>query len=395
MNIYKNFDTKMMIGQGKEFAEDLVGVFKEFPVQWVYFSWLTCFGSMISDKVVLANLETRPNLFTFLMGSSSSRKSTVGQKVIDGFRQIPGFNICHGVGSEIGLGRQLNRKKNMLLFQDEIRQLYSKASISSSCLLSSCNTLFEKTEYENEVGKASNSMVVSAGYLSILGCSTPETYQEMTTQAVRDMGFDNRVFLVPGSSKRIGIPEKDGYRIFDKNEAVINDIMTMIENIMEKNRHGKKLIRFDPDVYRGIYLPFYRNEIETLGDDNNIKRLESYTIKLAILLALSQQKVVIDEITLNKAIDTIRWEAKVRDQCNPTPFKNDVADYENRISKYMRQNRGSAVFVSKLKHVNRYKIQQTGSGPFLRALENLTDTETIQPVNETSSGVAKSYVYCE
>ena len=394
MDIYRDFDTDMMIGHGKEFAEDLVTVFEELPIQWVYFSWLTCLGSILDSKVILANLETRPNMFTFLIGPTSSRKSTTAEKIIDGFRPISEFKTCLGVGSEIGLCRVLNTKRNMLLFQDEIRQLFSKATIKSSCLLSACNQLFGKYEYENHISKVSNSAVVSAGYLSILGCTTPETYQEINTQDAVAMGFDNRLFLVPGESKRIGLPENDGYRIFDRNDAVINDIMLAVDSITERNRHGMKVMRFDPVVYRDIYLPFYQNEIETLGDEHNIRRLDIYTLKLSMLLALSQKKTIVDEITLNKAIDTIRWQARVRDECNPTPFKNDIADYENRITKYMRKKKGEAVYISTLKKINRYKIRQTGSGPFLKALENLADTDTIQPVSETN-GVTKSYVYCE
>ena len=72
--------------------------------------------------------------------------------------------------------------------------------IEASVLLPCVNTLFESTRFHSHV--KGHSIEVDSGYLTILGASTIDTFQRMWTPAFTDIGFINRLWLVPDKGER-------------------------------------------------------------------------------------------------------------------------------------------------------------------------------------------------
>ena len=149
------FPSGVMTGVAGDFA-NLYSQYLESPKEFFYFSFLTCLGSFLSDRLT-ARLEIapQPRFYTILIGESADdRKSTAADKTISFFKEcfIEGFHTCYGVGSAEGLQKRLEKAipSRLLLFFDEFKQFTGKCKIESSILLPCVNTLFESNRYESQ-----------------------------------------------------------------------------------------------------------------------------------------------------------------------------------------------------------------------------------------------------
>src|SRR5208337_3153442 len=97
---------------GLKFAE-LYSSYTEPPLQFYYFSFLTCLGSVLADKVTLeSQIEPQPRLNTLLLGESADdRKSTAIDQTVKFFHRFSVdkiLNVCHGLGSAEGLQARMD-----------------------------------------------------------------------------------------------------------------------------------------------------------------------------------------------------------------------------------------------------------------------------------------------
>ena len=201
------FPEWIMSGVAKDFV-DLHRPVLESPPQFGYMAFLTCLGALLTNQLTLeTGLKVQPRLYTLLLGpSGASRKSTVMRTTIGFFKptinaiQGKGFEICSGVGSDIGLLLELETSKSVLLHLDEFKQLTSKSGIKGSNLLPCIATLFDNSAYENRT-KLQHIKIVDS-HLSILAASTPETYESTWDPEFTNIGLNNRLFIVPGEGER-------------------------------------------------------------------------------------------------------------------------------------------------------------------------------------------------
>lgn len=171
------FPHEIMSGVAGKFA-DLYGDYLEVPKHFLFLSFLTCLGSVLSGSLTLAT-ELRPptRLFVILLGESADdRKSTGIKKAVEFFLEaLAEFNVCYGVGSAEGLQERIKNISNegplrLLLVLDELKQLISKCKIEASVLLPCINTLFEGDHYESRTKNSEIS--IHNAHLCILAAST-------------------------------------------------------------------------------------------------------------------------------------------------------------------------------------------------------------------------------
>jgi hypothetical protein len=203
------FPASVMSGVAGDFAQ-LYAKHLESPPHFFYFAFLTCLGLFLADKLTLASeIAPQPRLYVLLLGESADeRKSTVLNKVVDFFRHsLEGFPVCWGIGSAEGLQKRLAQGNRLLLCFDEVKQFISKCKIEGSVLLPCVNTLFESNHYENRT--KTTDIYLEKVYLAMLGASTVATYENTWSSQFTDIGFGNRLFLVPGSGeRRFSLPAK-------------------------------------------------------------------------------------------------------------------------------------------------------------------------------------------
>ena len=347
----------VMSGVADEFS-DLYSKVLEPPQEFFYFSFLTCLGNLLADKLKLkSEIEPQPRLYTVLIGESADdRKSTAANKTISFFRETltEDFNVCYGVGSAEGLQKRLKdaEPSKLLLFLDEFKQFVSKCKIDSSVLLPCVNTLFESNRYESQT--KTTSINLEESYLSILACTTKATFDSMWSSTFTDIGFNNRLWLVPGSGKRkFAIPKQIPISSKNKIKKLLGETCGLI---------GEMLQMDIVDDAESLHQKWYEN----IKSSVHAKRIDTYAMRLMPLLAINDKKTTVDKKTVEKVIALANWQLKVRNELDPVDADNTVAKIEEKIR---RQLRKKSMKTSELKQYT--NARKAGLWFFDAALKNL------------------------
>jgi hypothetical protein len=307
-------------GVAGEFAK-LYGSCLECPEEFLFISFLTCFGSIVADRLTIeSQVEPQPRLYSLLLGESADvRKSTAIKQTCDFFvSAVENFSVCYGVGSAEGLQKRLEEKSSLVLCFDEFKQFVSKCKIEASVLLPCVNTLFESNRYESRTKHSD--IKLSGAHLCILAASTVDTYANTWSSQFTDIGFNNRLFIVPGSTtRRFSIPPK----IDHSKEYRLK--MSMGEMLRRVPEHGLEM-RINPkaqETFHGWYM--------ALESSVHTKRLDTYALRLMPLLAINLGKDEVDEQVIEHVTSLCDWQLGVRRLYDPIDAENNIARMEEKI----------------------------------------------------------------
>ena len=343
---------------------DLYCKYLESPRQFFYIAFLTCLGSLLADRLTLASeIAPQPRLYALILGESADvRKSTAGQKTLDFFKEYfpQEFGVSYGVGSAEGLQENIKSSpgQRVVLFCDEFKAFIDKCTVNNSTLLPCVNTLFESNLYEaNTKGKR---IVLRGAYLSMLGCSTTETYDNMWRSQFTDIGFCNRLFLVPGTAeRRFSIP-------LTITKADKDDLKMRLEHIL--GLLGKRMEMSITDDALRMFDRWYMR----LEKSVHAKRLDTYAHRFMPLIALSDGKTQVDSETVIKVLNLMDWQLGVRRQYDPIDADNEIARMEQKIRRKLQQ--GSLTDRELKRQTN---ADRAGLWSYKCATENLVEAEEI------------------
>jgi 5S rRNA maturation endonuclease (ribonuclease M5) len=365
----------VMSGVAGDFANTYASVL-EAPAHFFYLSYLTCLGNYLSGKAtILSETRQQPRLYTLLLGESGdTRKSTAISKTIEFFQYaLEGrepLNLCHGAGSAEGLSKRLNKIKeaqqkhpNCVLCLDEFSSFVGKCTIQSSILLPCVNTLFENNCFQNET--KNDSAEIENGHLSLLAASTVQTYERTWHPSFTAIGFNNRLFLVPGA----------GQRKFPFPQPIPETLKRELKNRLLKQLIivGDRVELPMTDEARKLYSAWYLTGMEK---SIHATRLSTYAMRFMILLAINEEKGEIDTDIVNKSIKLCDWQLAVRKLRDPIDADNAIARMEEKIRRHLKQK----------KKLSRRQFRQLipevktmGTWAFETALDNLERAEEIKP----------------
>lgn len=350
---------EIMSGLAGECA-DLYSSYLEPPKHFFYICFLACLGSFLPIRLA-SELNTQPRLFVVLLGQSADdKKSTAMEKTIDFFQEdLPTFNVCFGVGSAEGLQKQLKESPRLLLCLDELKQLIGKCKIDGSVLLPCINTLFESNNYESQT--KTSSIKLNDVHLSILAASTLQTYEHTWDSSFTDIGFNNRLFIVPGSGiKKYSFPKK----IPSQDKSLLQDKLAAIASFV-----GNGLEIDISDGARLLYDDWYKKQDRSI----HAKRLDTYALRFMMLLAVNEMKKTIDESIVEKAIKIMDWQLAARQLHDPIDADNQTAKMEEKIRRVLRTGSRSDRDLRRAVHSER-----AGLGIYNYAIKNLTTAHEIQ-----------------
>lgn len=349
------FPRQVMTGAAGEIAYTFTK-YLEAPAQFFYFSALTCFGAFFSGKLTLdSEIKPQPRLYTLLLAESADdRKSTAITKVVELFKMaLTEFYVCDGVGSSEGLVRIFKNHKSVILCLDEFKHFISKSGIKASTLLECLSTLFEKNDYSSVISQKENE--IRNGHLSLLAASTKETYERCWEREFTDIGLNNRIFLVSGSgSRKFSIPKTIPDQV---KRNLVKEIFDVIKLVGE----GLTLI-IDKDAL-GLYDDWYHNK---RAKSVHAKRLETYAMRLMILIAVSDGLRNIDLATVQKTIMLVDWQLKLRMLFDPIDADNKVAKLEIKIRRLLELGQKNKRYLRQYTNADK-----EGLWAFNQALENL------------------------
>jgi hypothetical protein len=335
----------------------------EVPRHFLYISYLTCLGAILAKKVTLnSEIAPQPRLFTLLLGESADdRKSTALSKTTDFFRDaLTDFQVCWGIGSAEGLQKRLEGNPQLLLCFDEFKQFVSKCKIDGSVLLPCVNTLFESNRYESRT--KNYDINLEDVYLCILAASTVQTYERTWDSSFTDIGFNNRLFLVPGSGeKKFSFPKRIAIAERSWLKTRLGETIRQVEDGLELN------ITEDAEV---LYHEWYMNLERTI----HAKRLDTYAMRFMILLAINEGKREIDIGIIDKAIRLMNWQLEVRKLHDPIDADGQAAKMEEKIRRTLRAK--GPLTDRELKRFAH--VERSGLWVFTMAIRNLQGANEIR-----------------
>ncbi len=353
-----SFPYQVISGIAAQFTQ-LFSAYLESPPEFFYFSFLTCLGSQLADKITIATeLQPQPRLYTILIGDSGDpRKSTAAAQTIKFFEDtFSDFHTCYGVGSAEGLQKKLAESSRLIVFFDEFKSFVSKCKIEASVLLPVVNTLFESNRYESHT--KTSSIAIQNAFLSLIGCTTQATFDSMWTHQFTDIGFNNRLLLIPGTGKRkFPIPLK----IPDNGKAAIRNKLLEINDWIAK-AGGRIEFQITDDAWLR-FDRWYRTEFET---SVHAKRLETYALRLMPLLAINDGRNEIDYGIVEKIIALMEWQLEVRKELDPIDADSNIALLEEKIRRFLAKKEGAKRDIAQYCHASRY-----GTWCFETAIANL------------------------
>ena len=320
-----DFPHSIMSGLAGDFTK-IYGSCLEPPDHFFYMSYLTIFGLYVSDKLWLkSQRKPAPRFYTILLGESSdTRKSTAIEETERHFSEFlkssnaNGFAVCRGAASGEGLGKLLKKTSKVLLYYDELKTFCSKAGIKNSTLLMATNTLFESTEYENYTTR--DPLVIEHGLVAMLAASTTDTYANLFDIKFLDIGFNNRLFIVPGDSgKSFPIPKPIPVDQINYLHEKLQERLDLLQDglAMPIEKDAEKL-----------WTEFYT---QIKGQGPHSKRLDVYGSRFMPLLALNDMKTAVDLETVEKVILLLKWQHHVRQVHDPIDAENKIARMEEAI----------------------------------------------------------------
>lgn len=332
----KQFPYESIQGAARRFA-DTYCQYIESPWEFLAMGYLTVLGSLIGSQVTIPSaIHPQPRLYTVLVGTSGdTRKSEAIKQVENFFRnaleciKLPyTLTTSGGQGSAEGLARNLKASRNLLLTYDELKAFVSKCLIESSVLLPCVCSLFNKNEYYNAT---KNRVVdIKEAHLSLLAGCTDDTYRKMWTSAFTDIGFINRLFIVPGfGQKKYSIPDEIPNTI---NQELVGDLHQILSIVHNQFKEKGKLKLTVKSTARAMYDRWYLEQNST----DYTKRIEDYGLRLLMLLSLNECEEEIYGRIVNQATALLNWQIEVREAYAPNEAETLVARIEGSIRNALR-----------------------------------------------------------
>ena len=367
----------------KDFA-DAYSSYLESPYPFWIFNAVTCLGNIFSTRVKLnTSLYTEPRIFNICLGTSgTTRKSESGRQTVNFFEEAIGnyegerpdskggklpsqfFNTLHGCGSAEGLMDRLELTPNLVLVYDELRAFVQKCDIKGSNLLQAVNTLFESNRLENAVKDKYRR--VDNAHLSILAFSTTETWATLFSPNFIDIGFINRLWIVPGEAQRKNfnpepIPEYRKDLLKGKLNKLLDDFPSNEVTTIEMDYDAELRLQ-----------EWYRSYEQT----EFTRRLDGYGLRLLQIMAISEGQKAIDSDMAERCISLLEWQRQVREAYQPTEY----TDVMSRIQNLFRQTIKRHPNITRGRLMNIIHSEKFDSWKVNKALENLIKNGEIKDI---------------
>jgi len=361
-------------GFAKDFA-DTYSEYLESPYPFWIFNCVTALGSIFAPRVKLnTSLYTEGRFYTVILGTSGiTRKSESGRQTINFNEEavanyegkqydnkgqsLPSqyFNALYGCGSAEGLMDRLELTPNLLLVYDELRSFVQKCDIKGSNLLQVVNSLFESNHCENAVKGCYRK--VENVHLSLLAFCTTETWTTLFSPNFIDIGFINRLWIVPGEAQRKHF----------KPEAIptyLKDLLKVKFNWLMDSFPRGEATTVEMDVDAELFLDeWYRSFAKT----EFTRRLDGYGLRLLLVMAISENKKMVDVEMAERCVKLLEWQKHVREAYQPADYTDRMSQIENLIREAVKRHPR----ITKGRLLNAIHAKRFDSWKVNKSIENL------------------------
>ncbi len=358
------FPAEIFKGYAREFVE-LYRPIREVPAHFLGMPYWTLIGNAISPYVRFSGCQ--PRLYTVTVAPSASKKSAGNDIGQDFFAEaLAERQDVVGFGSAEGLLGALEKKPKTptVIFLDEFATLAKKTAIQGSAGIDPLNKLFERNDYDHQLSKRHIS--VKDAYLSILGATTPETFQEAWTGQHEDAGFFSRLFIAASDT-----PPRQHSVLDDadpaRRQALIERTRELVDKLKAESAEGTKPIelRFDPAA-RESWDGFY----QSFGQDAEWRRIDTIGWRLLTIQTILKQERSISRETVREVVSVLEYEVAIRRLVQPIVADNAWAKMEEKIRRFLPTDGG---WISDRDLQSKTNASRTGIKAYKWAVDNLLD----------------------
>jgi len=343
----ENFPRECIQGIAKEFA-DLYSKYSESPWGFFAMDFLIFLGAQLSPHVELnTSLYSQPRLYGINIGNSADAKkswainqterhfsevrlsiySTPNACIPDNLN-VMSLASAEGLGVLCTMESQRDKQPIKVLNKyDELKTLTVKAGGDNSNLAGALATLYESNDYSNATKK--DPILINQLHLSMITASTSEIFESAWKGSALDLGLLNRFFLIKDSSSKSFsmpplIPEHLKKVIVEKTKEVI----------IRYYSAGLTRLNLTPEALE-YWDNWYKDWFKKHQGSEYARRLDGLGLRLMVLLALSENKTVVNANLVYRVTQILEWQYLVRMELAPDLSPNLVAKAENIIRKYM------------------------------------------------------------
>jgi hypothetical protein len=358
------FPESCLVGSIGDYAR-VMSAGSEVPPEFFFAAGLTMVGAIAADRLKLnLSFDVEPRLYTILLGESYRvKKSTALRQSAEFFTRVAGnlgllappasppvpvpkdfrdanlndinpnptprtpakrsdFHVLAGSpGSAEGLMRCFREHRSIMLALDELKMLIDKASITGSSLLSVVTSLFEGTAWESPIKNKSDSAGCVDAHLSLAGCCTLDTYDDIWTPEAMAIGLTNRLFVVTSDAR----PKVSWAR--RRDPAVLEALQ---DHITAQLARLPMELDITPDAYTA-WDAWYHGAPSSV----HARRLETIGYRLLALIALTTDKQAIDAEVVAVVTQILDYEFSVRMLTDPIDADAKIAKLEEKIRRQL------------------------------------------------------------
>lgn len=329
----------------------------EASEEFVFVTALGFMGAIVSGSLKLnIGTDSRTNLYITLLGSSADAKKSTALHKVRTFMEacdVPSklsLKIVNGVGSAEGLAKEFEKSSRILLIYDELRAFMEKTKIQASALLPMVTSLFESGNWSNST--KNQGVEVKNVHLSLVGCCTPETYEQLWNKEAISIGLPNRFVVITGNKKeKVAWPRSPNKEKLDALRVRIQEQLARLPKTFDITEEAK--IEWEK---------WYCN----LPHSECAKRLDAIGFRILPILTLIMDKSFVDLEVVKIVTEILDYQFHLRKLIDPIDADTLIARLEEKIRRQLGKGPMTLNDLKRQTNANR-----SGYWAFNCALENL------------------------
>lgn len=366
----------------------------ETPVWFNRWSALTGIGALLGRNFYLqhGHFEIHPNLYTMLVGTSGTRKSTsikVMKKLLidSGYNNIAASKTTKekflmDLAGEVGEGEtksakdfleenlfgEVDNSNEMFIMADEFNNFIGNGNIEFVSIL---GELWDYSgTYTNRI-KNGKSISITNPTISILGGNTPTNIALAFPPETIGQGFFSRLLFIYGESsgKRIAFPKAPDPEDTKTIVELLRFIRTVAYGTAELHPTAERLLE---KIYKLTTTPVDDVRFEHYGT-----RRFSHLLKLCLIVAATRGSRIIEEIDVIHANTVLSHAEHFMPKALGEFGKSKNSDVSHKIVTLLESHPGVVSFKEIWKHVSNDLEKQSDMATLL---QNLLAADKIQPV---------------
>ncbi len=369
---YPPFPEKAVVGLAGEIAHFYAET-QESPVSFFFMNTLAFLGASLGSSLLTLKGE-EPRLYVVAVAPfGAARKSEALKHIRELFGDLAG-RVIDSVGSGEGLLKQLEEHTRVVLMSDEFSRLVKKGSIEGSTLPETLTTLFTETTFSHYVSKREASINVRDAHLTLVSATTPDMYMTMFDMEGITGGLVSRIFVVASNEKRIKLPvAPDPSKVHEYHEKLRRQIEEATSGVAGRS------LPYTTEA-EALWMDYY-HELRK-GTNSIFERLDTYGLRLAVLLAFTKIELEISRATVESVIALLEYQREVRLLVQPVEAENAIAGLSQLILRRLANGQWwGRSRLYKSVHADRH-----GTRKFDYALENLTSIKFMETRDASRGG---------